>query len=62
MRETDLAPLGATAWGDASLALPEGHYENVLTGESHDVKGRVKMADLLATFPVALLVKQAARA
>jgi len=55
MRETDLAPLGATAWGDSALSLPEGSYENVLTGESHQVKGKVKVADLLATFPVALL-------
>jgi len=55
MRETDLAPLGATAWGDSALQLPEGSYENVLTGESHKVKGKVLVADLLATFPVALL-------
>jgi maltooligosyltrehalose synthase len=60
MRETDLAPLGATAWGDASLTLPEGNYENVLTGELHH--GKVKLADLLATVPVALLATRVERA
>src|SRR4051812_16980361 len=62
MRETDLAPLGATAWGDSSLSLPEGRYENVLTGEIHQVNGKVKVADLLAAFPVALLVTRASPA
>jgi (1->4)-alpha-D-glucan 1-alpha-D-glucosylmutase len=61
MRETDLAPLGATAWGDSALALPEGSYENVLTGESHK-GGKIRLADLLASFPVALLVTREARA
>jgi (1->4)-alpha-D-glucan 1-alpha-D-glucosylmutase len=59
MRESDLAPLGATAWGDSSLSLPEGTYENVLTGESHKVNGKARLADLLATFPVALLTRAA---
>jgi (1->4)-alpha-D-glucan 1-alpha-D-glucosylmutase len=50
----DLAPLGAKAWGDARLAL-EGSFVNVLTGERH--AGRdARIAELLATFPVALLV------
>src|SRR5205807_2073337 len=59
MRESDLAPLGATAWGDATLELPEGTYENVLTGEKHEAKGRVRLAELLAVFPVALLTRAA---
>ena len=50
----DVAPLGAKAWGEATLAL-EGSYVNVLTGERHAGR-RVRVAALLATFPVALLV------
>jgi (1->4)-alpha-D-glucan 1-alpha-D-glucosylmutase len=56
MEDGDVAPLGAKAWGDAKLPL-EGQYENVLTGERHDCRGHVKVADLLASFPVALLVR-----
>ena len=52
----DLAPLGAKAWGEAKLSLPqEGEYENVLTGERHLAR-ELRLADVLATFPVALLV------
>ena len=52
----DVAPLGAKAWGDAKIAV-EGSYVNVLTGERH--QGRdLRIADLLATFPVALLVSE----
>ncbi|HEU4921703.1 MAG TPA: malto-oligosyltrehalose synthase, partial [Burkholderiales bacterium] len=53
----DLAPLGAKAWGEACLPL-EGEYVNVLTGERHEGRaGHVGIAALLATFPVALLVR-----
>jgi (1->4)-alpha-D-glucan 1-alpha-D-glucosylmutase len=54
MGAEDIAPLGAKAWGGATLAL-EGSYVNVLTGERHAGR-RVRVAELLATFPVALLV------
>ena len=54
MSEGDLAPLGEKAWDASTLALPEGRFQNVLTGEHHP-GGRVRVADLLATFPVALL-------
>ncbi|HEU4353398.1 MAG TPA: malto-oligosyltrehalose synthase [Burkholderiales bacterium] len=51
----DLAPLGAKAWGEARLPL-DGQYVNVLTGERHEGRaGHVSVAQLLATFPVALL-------
>jgi (1->4)-alpha-D-glucan 1-alpha-D-glucosylmutase len=40
-------------WGDTSLDLPEGRWHDVLTGV--DTDGR--LADLLATHPVALLVR-----
>jgi (1->4)-alpha-D-glucan 1-alpha-D-glucosylmutase len=56
MGANDIAPLGAKAWGAATLAL-EGSYVNVLTGERH-AGGRVRVAELLATFPVALLVSE----
>jgi (1->4)-alpha-D-glucan 1-alpha-D-glucosylmutase len=53
----DLAPLGAKAWGEARLPL-DGEYINVLTGECHEGRaGHLGVADLLATFPVALLVR-----
>jgi len=55
MQEGDLAPIGARVWGDAQLALPEGKYENVLTGEKHESNGKIPLARLLAIFPVALL-------
>ena len=54
MKEGDLAPLGEAAWGDARLTLPEGHFENVLTGERH-AAGPAALAAILARFPVALL-------
>ncbi|MDT7538950.1 MAG: (1-_4)-alpha-D-glucan 1-alpha-D-glucosylmutase [Actinomycetota bacterium] len=53
LRAFDIATHG---WGDDAVALPEGAWHNVLTGErvtSH------RLADLLATFPVALLVRAA---
>jgi (1->4)-alpha-D-glucan 1-alpha-D-glucosylmutase len=56
MEPGDVAPLGAKAWGEAKIAI-EGSYVNVLTGERH--QGRdLRIADLLATFPVALLVSE----
>jgi (1->4)-alpha-D-glucan 1-alpha-D-glucosylmutase len=56
MEGDDLAPLGAKAWDEARLPL-EGEHVNVLTGERHDARGQARIADLLATFPVALLVR-----
>ena len=58
MRPDELAPLGSSAWGDSRLTLPEAmSLENVLTGERH--KGdKLRVADLLSTFPVALLVAE----
>jgi (1->4)-alpha-D-glucan 1-alpha-D-glucosylmutase len=54
MEPGDLEPLGAKAWGGAKLAI-EGSYVNVLTGERHEGRA-LRVADVLATFPVALLV------
>jgi (1->4)-alpha-D-glucan 1-alpha-D-glucosylmutase len=44
-------------WADTSLELPAGRWRNALTGE--DVAGRVRLPQLLARFPVALLVRRA---
>ena len=43
----------AGGWGDTTLDLPEGRWHDVLTGL--DTDGR--LADLLGTHPVALLVR-----
>ena len=61
MQEGDLAPLGERAWGDSRLAMPEGlsgEFFNVLTDEKHQGNS-LRIADLLATFPVALLTMKA---
>jgi (1->4)-alpha-D-glucan 1-alpha-D-glucosylmutase len=57
MEDDDLAPLGTKAWGEARLPL-EGRYVNVLTGERHEARGEARVAQLLATFPAALLVRE----
>lgn len=43
-------------WADTALALPDGQWRNVFTDGTHS--GDVRVADLLARFPVALLEKQ----
>lgn len=57
-------PVGRAVWGDTCLALPkkfgETHYRNIFTGESlipAERAGRMelRLADTLATFPVAAL-------
>jgi maltooligosyltrehalose synthase len=54
MDEGERAPLGEKAWGDAQIAC-EGEYLNVLTGERHAGRA-LRIAEVLKTFPVALLV------
>jgi (1->4)-alpha-D-glucan 1-alpha-D-glucosylmutase len=41
-------------WADTAVILPEGRWENRLTGERVD-GGIREIGDLLARFPVALL-------
>lgn len=56
MEEGDSAPVGSRIWGESRLPIPPGRYENVLTGEALDVpEGGMRLAALLARFPVALL-------
>lgn len=47
-----LADIG---WGDTRIALPDGQWDDALTGRSYT--GVVDMTDLLGDLPVALLVK-----
>ena len=58
MEEGDAAPLGEKAWGEASLALPEGNFTDALTGRARS-GGKTPVAHLLSEFPVALLVSAA---
>jgi (1->4)-alpha-D-glucan 1-alpha-D-glucosylmutase len=43
-------------WQGTTLALPDGRWTDVLADRSH-AGGDVPLADLLGTFPVALLVR-----
>ena len=45
-----------TGWGQDAVVLPEGRWTDVLGGASHE-GGRVRLADLLAAFPVAVLLR-----
>jgi (1->4)-alpha-D-glucan 1-alpha-D-glucosylmutase len=52
------APSGAAptgAWGDTVVLVPRRPMVDALTGRRHD-GGAIPLADLLATYPVALLV------
>jgi maltooligosyltrehalose synthase len=51
-------PLG-DVWKDARLEVRHaGRYENVLTGETFDVRGTLALAELFREFPLALLVQE----
>ena len=51
------APVGAY-WGEARLALPEGEYQDAITGRAQRGGAR-RLSDLLSDFPVGLLVHAA---
>jgi (1->4)-alpha-D-glucan 1-alpha-D-glucosylmutase len=55
MQPNDIAPVGSRLWGESRLPLPRMEFEDVLTGRRHR-GGATRMADLLAEFPVALLL------
>jgi (1->4)-alpha-D-glucan 1-alpha-D-glucosylmutase len=58
MEADDLAPLGEKAWGDSTIKVEhETELVNVLTGERHAAQGGLRLAQVLSTFPVALLVR-----
>jgi (1->4)-alpha-D-glucan 1-alpha-D-glucosylmutase len=50
----------AGGWRDTAIALPPGRWRNVL-GATSVGDGRVGLAELLAPFPVALLIREDAR-
>ncbi len=52
------APLGKI-YGDTTLELPQGIWDDVLTGHRGHGGGELVMADALARLPVALLVRRA---
>jgi (1->4)-alpha-D-glucan 1-alpha-D-glucosylmutase len=46
------------AWSDEALPLPyPGRYRDVFTGRSLDVSGELRLCDVFADFPVALLLR-----
>jgi (1->4)-alpha-D-glucan 1-alpha-D-glucosylmutase len=51
----ELADLGG--WGEHTVALPEGHWTDVLTGRAVGEGGAVRIGELLTDLPVALLVR-----
>ena len=62
--DTDRPPLGAEVWADTSLALPAGDagrtYQDIFTGrkltvDEQDGAPVLRLADILESFPVALL-------
>jgi (1->4)-alpha-D-glucan 1-alpha-D-glucosylmutase len=50
------APVGAF-WAESRLGLPQGAYVDVMTQRGHNGSS-LRLADLLAEFPVALLVRR----
>ena len=54
-------PIGLAArggWGDTTLPLPEGRWREAISGADASYAGEVRLADLLAGLPVALLVRE----
>jgi (1->4)-alpha-D-glucan 1-alpha-D-glucosylmutase len=50
-------PIG-DAWRGTTVSLPHGTYRNVYTGRVHHADPTLRLADVLADFPVALLVNR----
>ncbi len=50
----------AADWADTTLELPAGNWSNQLTGERVQ-SGKIEMAYILKTFPVALLISEETR-
>ena len=60
--DSDMPPLGERTWGDTRLQLPETTarcYRHPLTGQCVPVtNGELRLADIFAQFPVAVLEAQ----
>ena len=55
----DRLPLGPRVWGETNVLLPNGgraKCRNVLTDQTLEVEGQIKLAEALAEFPVALFL------
>jgi (1->4)-alpha-D-glucan 1-alpha-D-glucosylmutase len=48
-------------WATTDVAVPEGRWRDRLTGRVHEAEGRLRVADLLAALPAALLVREERR-
>jgi (1->4)-alpha-D-glucan 1-alpha-D-glucosylmutase len=46
-----------SGWGEDAVELPEGRWTDVLTG-AEQAGGRVRLADLVSGFPVAVLLRE----
>ena len=57
MSAGDTFPTGENIWRESRLVLPEGEYTDVMTGRTIS-GGAQRVAELLAQFPVALLVSR----
>ncbi|HEX4611391.1 MAG TPA: malto-oligosyltrehalose synthase, partial [Urbifossiella sp.] len=52
-------PVGAEAWGDTMVSLydlPPGRWVDVFTGAAYDADLRLPLAEVLGTFPAAVLI------
>jgi (1->4)-alpha-D-glucan 1-alpha-D-glucosylmutase len=57
MSASDDYPVGQKIWRESRLVVPEGDYVDVMTGK-RVAGGSQRVAELLAEFPVALLVSR----
>ncbi len=48
-------PVGAAAWGDATITLPGRRWQDVLGGQQIEASGALPLAQLLETLPFAVL-------
>ena len=48
-------PLGASAWGDTSITLPSGSWQDVLDGSRSEASGTLALAQLFQKVPFAVL-------
>jgi (1->4)-alpha-D-glucan 1-alpha-D-glucosylmutase len=57
LRGNQVAPTGQDVWRDERINVPGARYENLFTGQSLTVEDNsLKLADVLANFPVAALL------
>ena len=45
----------ASDWGDTTIELPTGRWNNLLTGDAHEGGSPVALSHVLQAFPVAVL-------